>query len=146
MTVLTQVPANVRPDTTKALEAGKVGEAVVAGNVIYRNTVTNRWWKYDADGTDAATQLELAIAMNSAPGAEQPIQFQRLDGSLINVGSAVEVGRSYWAAGTGGGIQDSYPDTGDNAVFIGVGKTTALIETQIRNFGVVAPAPIDTSP
>lgn len=139
MTVLTQVAANVRHDTTKATGRGIVSAAITAGMIIKRNTTLNTWSPFDADEASAETFLELAMAINSAPGVGQMVEFQQIDGAQVNPGAAVVVGTSYWLAGTAGGIQDAAPDTGDKAVFIGVAVTTALISLCLRNFAVSAP-------
>ncbi len=140
MALVTITPANVRPDTTKGLGRGLAASAIIAGELISQDPTTFLWSKFDADAAAAsASSLVLAIAMNSAPGANQPVEYQSDDGAQITAGGTLVAGTAYWASGTAGQYQDAAPDTGDNAVFVGVAKTAALLALCLRNFAVAAP-------
>mgnify|MGYP001559470502 CR=1 FL=1 len=131
--------ANVRPDTTKPLVRGTAGEAITAGQLCALNA-SNLWVKYDSNLVGVSSLLVLAIAMNNAPSANQPIDLQSADGASVNLGATLVVGTIYAASETAGGIAPVADlVTGETVSIVGVATTSALITLAIRNFAVAVP-------
>jgi len=139
MALVTVTAANVRKDTTKGTIRGLSSVAITAGQLCYQVDATaNTWAPYDADATGNLTQLVLAFALNSAPGASQPVELQNESGASYTVGGTLVAGTEYWASSTVGQIQDAAPTTGAAAVFCGVATSAALLTLAIKNFGVAS--------
>lgn len=136
MSDISVTAANVLKYTGATIENGQAGEAITAGMLVYKHTDT-KYYKAQHDGTAAQATL-YGIALNSAPGANQPLQVQTNGG--VNPGGTVVVGTIYCASENAGGIAPS-TDVGQNdymSIF-GVGLTSSKIDMQIYNSGVTIP-------
>lgn len=117
--------------------AGTSGEAITAGQTVYLASSDSKYYKADAND---ATKDELAgIALNSAPGADQPIDVQT--GGIIEFqAAATTIGQIYVLSDTAGGIM---PEADlavgvDYVSIVGIGNTTQRIDMSIKNSGVLS--------
>lgn len=133
-------PANVRPDTTKNLVRGISGEALVAGQLCYKDPTLGTWFRWDDDvGAASLLQTELAIAMCSTPGAAQAITLQNDPDSSVNLGATLVAGTTYVGSDTAGGIRPFVDlSTGDTVAIVGIATATSLIKLGIKNTGVAS--------
>jgi len=137
MTDISITPASVVKGTGAKTRQGFSAAALLAGEVVYRDT--NTFGKTDSDGA-AALRVVDGICLNSAPGAGQPVTVQ-YEG-LITIGGTVVVGTVYVSSDTPGGIMPAADlETGDYVSIIGVGVSATQIKLGILNSGVAVPAP-----
>jgi hypothetical protein len=107
---------------------GTSGAAVTAGQPCYRGS-DGKWYPALAGGNGIQSgSLGLAIAANSAPGANQPL---RLFGSgTINVGATLTVGEQYGVSTNAGKISPmSDLGSGKFISFLGVGTSNTNLAT-----------------
>src|SRR5262245_10925007 len=72
MADLTVIPANVSSYPGAQMSNGTSGEAILAGQTVYQDAAdANKWKLFDANVT--AKSVLGGVAMNSTPGAGQPI-------------------------------------------------------------------------
>lgn len=84
-------PANVKPTGTTLSEAGTSGEALLAGQPIYRNATDGKL--YRASAASLAASRAVGIALNSTPGADQPVKYGWY--GRIQVGAVLTPGAVY---------------------------------------------------
>jgi len=112
MADLVPVPASVKI-VSGGLRGGPdvSGEALTAGQACYKKVADGLWYKAQNDSVDPVTSTDeaggkgLGIAMNSAPGAGQPVSLiHNGEGSAFTPGVPVVVGEIYCLSASSGGI------------------------------------------
>lgn len=130
--------ANVDPGANAVIKHGYAGEAITAGQAIYKSATDGLIYLGDADSATDAVQDCDGIAVNSA-AANQPVAYQ--ESGQIDIGGTVTVGEIYVLSGTAGGVApEGDLATGDKVVIIGVGVTSTDILLGLFNSGVEVPA------
>lgn len=134
MADLTITTAQVLPDTLGSIEDGIAGEAIDAGESIYKKSDDGKWYLTDADAL--ATAATPAVAVNSA-AAGQKVSAQKSGSPTIGAGAAPAVGQLYVASTTAGGIAP-YADlaSGDYVAIIGVGASGNKIKMRAWSSGI----------
>ena len=132
MADLAVTAANVVIYTGASTGSGTAGEALTAGEPLYKHTDG----KYYAALADTALHAAcVGVALNDA-AAEQPITFIKSGG--FNPGAAVTVGYVYGITDTAGGISlISERAAADFPTILGFATTTSRIELDINKPGVV---------
>lgn len=146
MSDLSITTSQVQPNATGARSevTGIAGEAITAGQTVYYDASTGTWKKAQADGTAAeAGQDGYGIALNSAPGANQPVQVA-LPGSTVTLGAgaAPAAGTIYFISPTAGGIApvaDLSSTNKINPIALGVGSNKVKILAGAYDAGAVKP-------
>lgn len=125
--------ANVTAGTGAIVESGTAGEAIAAGKAVYRDPTTKKIGLADSDGTVNAKNV-IGIAISSA-ALNQPVSYVK--GGLVNLGTVLTGGTSYWLSNTAGGIAP-FADvgTGETAILLGVATSTSALKVAILNSGV----------
>jgi hypothetical protein len=136
MADLSQTAANVRLVSGNATP-GTSGEALVAGNSCYLKASDNKFYKAFAKSTQTAEisgANGLYIALNSAPGADQPISLAG-PGSVVNIGATLTVGETYTVSENAAGAIAPISDlgTGDFVSYLGNAATAANLNTTIMS-------------
>jgi hypothetical protein len=143
-TPITVTPANVLSGTGAATEVGIAGEAITAGQTVYKKTLDGFFWKADADATAVGANAEIdnvyGISLtNSAAG--QPITVQK-SGDII-CGGTVVPGTMYVQSGTAGCFTAianlTTANLGDYVITIGMAITTSVIHMMVYRTGVALP-------
>ncbi|WP_420578785.1 hypothetical protein [Oceaniradius stylonematis] len=126
-------PANVIAAATATLEDGTFGEAVDAGEVVYRDTSDGKSKLADCDSGTAAAQVPRGIALNGG-GDGQPGRF--LTEGDLTVGEVLTPGVSYYLSSTAGKICP-YADlgSGDRVVHVGVAKSASVLAVLFNDSG-----------
>lgn len=131
------IPASVLKSSASNSFAGKAGEAIVAGDVLYKH----------ADGTmrladSNATALTAAvkgIALNNA-ATGQPVDFVAQDTALALGAAALVVGGVYVLAPVPGKMRlIDEAQAGDRISIIGVGLSATTLHVGILNTAAVVP-------
>lgn len=132
---LTVTAANVAA-VNGTVEHGTAGEAVTAGQALYKKASDNKMYKADNNVTVAEAQV-VGVALHSTSTA-QPISYQ-VDG-LFNPGATVVVGTTYVLSANAGGIAPVADLVATNRLtYIGYGETVTGIRLMIKATGIVLP-------
>jgi hypothetical protein len=116
-------------------EAGTAGEALTAGQALYKKAADSKWYKADCNSATAEVRVASAISLNGA-AAGQPVVVQK--GGVVTIGGTLTAGVVYYLSGTAGGIRPVADNTtGDYPQVIGMALTTANLEL---NFSLNASA------
>lgn len=138
MTALVVTAANVTPVTGAVTEQGRAGATVTAGQVVYKDSTTQKYLLADADSATAAAREAWGIALNGASDG-QPLTVLR--SGDINIGATVTVGEIYVLdTGPGGIAPEGDLASTEYVVVVGVGITTGRLRVGFINSGVAVPA------
>lgn len=134
MADLTITAANVVAGTTAARDSGTAGEAIAAGQAVYRSSTTNKWMLADSDSATAEAKRATGIALNGA-ALNQPISV--LKSGEITIGATLTAGTAYYLSATPGGICPvADVSTGDDVCLVGLAKSTSVLVVNIQSPGV----------
>lgn len=125
MVALAITAAQVLPDTAYPTRTGTSAVAIAAGQAVYLDPATNTVKLWTATGA-IATSIAPGIAINSAPGAGQPIVWQEAAGAEVTVGAAAApvAGTAYVGGATAGAVHPQVDAIATwNVALIGFGKT-----------------------
>lgn len=114
-------------------EDGTSGEALTAGQSVYKNVTDQKWYKANAAGNAATAGAGgVAITLTTAPGAGQPVKLFK-SGSIA-IGGTVAVGMAYYVSDANAGGIMPQGDLSSNAyvTFIGHGTTSGIISTPVQ--------------
>lgn len=137
MADLTVTAANVAKGSGAVVKAGTSGEAITAGQTVYLKSSDGKYYLAQHDNT-AAEAAAKGIALNSAPGADQPIDVQI--GGNIDPGATVTVGTIYCVSATLGGIAPSTDvGSGDYVTTLGIGTSSSNIKMAVNASGAQIP-------
>lgn len=133
MADLTITAASVVAGTNSQQETGTAGEAITAGQVVYRDS-TRKWKLADSDSDTDAARRATGIALNGA-AANQPITVHR--SGDITIGATLTAGTAYYLSATAGGICPvADVGAGESVCLLGLAKSTALLAVDIQFPGV----------
>jgi hypothetical protein len=134
---LTITATSVVPGSDAKKETGTAGEAVTAGQPVYRAAATGRYFKSDANSATAEVRGVRGIALNAA-SAGQPLTIQT--GGSLTLGATLTVASGYYLSGTAGGIAPVADlATGIYPVLLGFATTTGVLKLSIVAAGVAVP-------
>jgi hypothetical protein len=102
MTDISITAANVLPGAGASLETGTAGEALTAGQAVYKKAADKKWYKADCNSATAEVRVASAIVCTGS-AAGQPVVVQK--GGPITIGGTVANGIVYYLSGTPGGIR-----------------------------------------
>lgn len=101
MTDLVVTAASVVRGSNANTLFGDAGETITAGQVVYRSSTDNKFYKADNNAATAAARTSLGIALNGA-SAGQPLTVQT--SGDITIGATLTPGVEYYLSDTAGGI------------------------------------------
>lgn len=123
---LTVTAASVLPSSDAVLQTGTAGEALTAGQPVYRKVADGKWYKADCNSATAEVRIAAGISTVGA-AAGQPVVVQR-SGS-ITIGATMTAGVVYYLSGTAGGIRPVADNTtGDYPQAIGIATSTTVLK------------------
>lgn len=110
---------------------GVAGAAILAGQIVYRKASDQKWYLAQRDGTaeeggyaGVGTGIgDLGFALNSAPGAGQPLDIAG-PGADVTCGGTIVIGTIYTLSDTAGGFTTDAQSSGDYNGVVGIGKST----------------------
>lgn len=134
MTDLTITAANVVAGTNAVRDSGNAGEAITAGQAVYRSSTTNKWMLADSDSATAAAKKATGIALNGA-ALNQPLAV--LKSGDITIGATLTAGTAYYLSATPGGICPvADVGAGEDVCLLGLAKSTTVLAVAIQAPGV----------
>lgn len=121
--------------TTPLPSTGTAGEAIAAGDSVYRKSSDLKMWKADAN-LSAEGAGAIGIALNAA-GVDQPVTFFAEQGGDINLGATLVAGETYIVSVNAGKICP----VGDLAsgswlTYLGYATSTSNLRLNIKATGV----------
>lgn len=138
MVDLVITPASVVKGAGAKTIAGILGEAVTAGQSVYRDASTKKFLKADSDSATAGVRAVVGVALNGG-ALNQPVVVQ-YDGEIA-IGAALTVGERYFASSTPGGIMPSADlSAGEYVSLIGIAVSVSNMKLAIVNSGAAVPA------
>jgi hypothetical protein len=128
--------AVLKTASTRVQGGGVFGEAVTAGQAVYRKSSDRRWWKARASGTaEEAGSAGLGVAL-SGGAAGQPASVAT--GGDVIIGATVAVGAIYGVSANAGGIAPSADlAAGQRLSVLGYGKTAAIVTLDVATTGII---------
>ncbi|NGO51616.1 hypothetical protein [Allomesorhizobium camelthorni] len=127
--------ANVVAGSNGTKEAGTAGEAITAGQAVYRASATGKYMLADNDSATAEVRQPRGIALNGA-AANQPLTIAR-PGSDITIGGTLTAGTDYYLSAVPGGICPRADIlAGDYVCLLGLAKSTSVLALDIQYPGV----------
>lgn len=127
--------ANVAAGSDAIIENGTAGEAVTAGQVVYKAATSKKWLLADCDSATAEVRQAEGIALNTAGADGQPIAVQK--SGDITVGGTLTAGTAYYLSPVAGGIAPlADVASGDYVVLLGLAKSASVLDLDIQYSGV----------
>ncbi|MGB3486673.1 MAG: hypothetical protein WBA37_11885 [Xanthobacteraceae bacterium] len=134
MTDLTITATNVVAGTNAVRDSGNAGEAIAAGQAVYRSSTTNKWMLADSDAATAEAKKATGIALNGA-ALNQPLAV--LKSGDITIGATLTAGTAYYLSNTPGGICPvADVGAGEDVCLLGLAKSTTVLTVAIQAPGV----------
>lgn len=134
MTDLVITAASVVAGSNAETETGAAGEAITAGQAVYRSSTTKKLMKADSNGASAEIRTPIGIALNGG-ALDQPIKFQK--SGDITIGATLTPGVAYYLSDTAGGICPVADiGAGEYVCLIGLASSASVLALDIRYTGV----------
>lgn len=133
---------NVVKSTGSVIETGIAGEAITAGQTVYKKAADSQYYLADVDAEAVGDSAEIdnvyGIALNGG-SADQPLTVQK--SGTITIGGTVVVGTVYVVSATAGGIAP-WADlvSTDYVSIVGVATTAGTIAMSLNIAGVAIPS------
>ncbi len=130
MTNLTITAASVVAGANAATEGGTAGEAITAGQAVYKSSTTKKWMLADSNSATAEARQAGGIALNAA-SLNQPVDVQK--GGDITIGATLTAGTAYYLSDTAGAICPvADVGAGEYVCLLGLAKTTAVLALDVQ--------------
>jgi hypothetical protein len=134
MTDLTITAASVVAGANAVRDSGSAGEAITAGQAVYRSSTSNKWMLADSDSATAEARTAIGIALNGA-ALNQPLAV--LKSGDITIGATLTAGTAYYLSNTPGGICPvADVGAGESVCLLGLAKSTTVLAVAIQSPGV----------
>ncbi|TIV48089.1 MAG: hypothetical protein E5V96_00315 [Mesorhizobium sp.] len=126
--------ASVVAGSNAETETGAAGEAITAGQAVYRSSTTKKLMKADSNGASAEIRTPIGIALNGG-ALDQPIKFQK--SGNVTIGAVLTPGVAYYLSDTPGGICPVADiGAGEYVCLIGLATSASVLALDIRYTGV----------
>lgn len=122
--------ANVLAGTGAVRESGTAGEAITAGQVVYRASATQKYMLADANAATAEARTARGIALSGA-ALNQPLSIVK--SGDVTIGATLVAGTDYYLSDTPGAIAPRADiGAGEFVCFLGIAKSTTLLGLNIQ--------------
>ncbi|MGM4909125.1 hypothetical protein [Rhizobium sp. 768_B6_N1_8] len=130
MANLSITPANVVAVDGAATEGGIAGEAISAGQIVYRSSATGKYMLADSNSATAEARRARGMALNNA-ALNQPIDVER--SGDVAIGAVLTPGIAYYLSDTPGAICPiADVGTGEYVCLLGLAKSTSILALDIQ--------------
>jgi hypothetical protein len=130
MADLTITAASVVAGSNANVERGSFGEAVTAGQAVYKSPTTNKYMKADSNSVTPQARDALGIALNGG-ALDQPAEIQK--SGRITLGAILTAGSDYYLSDTPGGIcPRADVGTGEYVCLLGLAESTSVLDLNIQ--------------
>lgn len=125
MTDISITATSVVPASDATIVWGYAGEAITAGQPVYKSSTTNKWMKADSNSATAEARAATHVALCASVAANQPIAVGRGD---ITIGATLTAGLAYYLSDMAGGICPVADiGSGEYVCLIGLAKSTTVL-------------------
>jgi hypothetical protein len=132
---LTVTATSVVQGTVAVTTTGTAGEALTAGQMVYKKAADGRWYKGDCNSATAEVRVAKGVALNGA-AAGQPAVVQTA--GQVTIGATLTAGTVYYLSGTPGGIRPAADNTtGDYPQAVGMAISTTVL---LLDFNLASPS------
>jgi hypothetical protein len=123
---LTVTAANVLPGANAVLVTGTAGEAITAGQELYKKAADLKWYKADCNAVSAEARVAKGVALTgSAAGQSVVVETS----GQITIGATLTAGTVYYLSGTAGAIRPAADNTtGDYPQVVGMALSTTVLQ------------------
>lgn len=126
--------ANVAPGAGAVTNTGTAGEALTAGQLVYKKASDGKYYKADCNSATAEVRVASAIAVTGS-AAGQPVVVQK--GGSLTIGGTLTAGVAYYLSGTAGGLRPVADNTtGDYPEIVGIATSTTVLKIGFLPAGV----------
>ncbi|CAI2935027.1 hypothetical protein [Aminobacter niigataensis] len=133
MTDISITAANVVAGENSSRDTGSAGEAITAGQPVYK-AATGKWMLADSNSATAAARKAGGIALNSA-SLNQPLAVHKAGD--ITIGGTLTPGVAYYLSDTPGGICPVADiGAGEYVCLLGIAKSASVLAVGIQAPGV----------
>jgi hypothetical protein len=130
MADLTITAANVVAGSNASKESGTAGEAITAGQAVYKDSTTGKYMKADSNSATAEARQARGIALHAASN-NQPLTIQK--GGDITIGATLTAGVAYYLSDTAGGICPvADVGSGEYVCLLGIAKSASVLAIGIQ--------------
>jgi hypothetical protein len=130
MADLSITAANVVAGAGAVTENGSAGEAVTAGQPVYKDPTSNKYMKADSNSATVAARQARGIALNGA-ALDQPLVIHRAGD--ITLGAVLTPGTAYYLSDAPGGICPlADVGTGEYVCQLGIAKSASVLAVNIQ--------------
>jgi hypothetical protein len=130
MANLTITAANVVAGDGAVTEAGISGEAITAGQAIYKSSATGKYMLADSNSATVEARRARGVALNNA-AANQPLDVLR-SGDL-SLGAVLTAGTAYYLSDTPGALCPvADVGAGEYVCLIGLARSTSVLSVNVQ--------------
>ena len=130
MADLTITAASVLPGENATTKAGRAGETLAAGKVVYLSSTSKKWMLADSNSATAEAREAIGFALNGA-ALDQPIVVHT-DGD-ITIGATLTPGTEYYLSDTPGGICPRADiGSGEYVCLLGIAISATVLRVDIQ--------------
>lgn len=130
MANLTITAASVVAGVNASVEAGAAGEAVTAGQPVYKSSATKKWMLADSNSATAEARHATGVALNSA-SLNQPLDVQK--GGDITIGATLVPGTAYYLSDTPGAICPLADiGSGEYVCLLGLARSATVLTLDVQ--------------
>lgn len=131
MANLSITAANVVAGSNAVIDrTGVAGEAIAAGQAVYRSSTTKKWLLADADSVTAEARHAVGIALNGA-ALDQPLSVVK--GGDVTLGAVLAAGTAYYLSDDPGALCPLADVTGgDYICLLGLAKSAEVLALDIQ--------------
>jgi hypothetical protein len=134
MVDITITPANVVAGSNASRVSGVAGVAVTAGQLVYKDSATQKFLLSDTNAVAVEAKQPTGIALHAA-SPNQPLAV--LTKGDITIGATLVAGTDYYASDTPGGIcPRADVGAGEQVTLVGLAKSTSVIGVDFQYPGV----------
>lgn len=122
--------ASTLAGSNATVERGSFGEAVTAGQVVYKSSTTQKYMLADSNSVTVEARHALGIALNGG-AVDQPAQVQKA-GKII-LGATLTPGTDYYLSDTPGAIcPRADVGTGEYVCLLGLAESATVLDLDIQ--------------
>lgn len=130
MADLTITAGSVVAGTDAQVQSGTFGEAVTAGQAVYKSSTTKKWMRADSNSVTPEARRAIGIALNGG-STDQPATVQT--GGDITIGATLTPGTAYYLSDTPGALCPVADiGTGEYVCLIGLAKSASVLGINVE--------------
>ena|SRR6476469_3863005 len=113
-----------------SVQQGSLGEAVTAGQAVYRSSTTQLWMLADSNSVTPEARHAIGIALNGG-STGQPVNVQTA--GKITIGATLTAGTDYYLSDTPGAIcPRADVGSGEYVCLLGLASSTTVLDINVQ--------------